>query len=92
MMTSTSGTEDEVKARIQKENSAFIQLYPVCRARQISMETKLNIFKSNVKSVFPFARETWKSTKKDFKRFTELHKYEMSQKKFRGLLAEHNIK
>jgi hypothetical protein len=53
-----SGTrrEDEVKA--------LIQLYPVWRAREIPIETKLTIFKSNVKSVLLFACETWKSTKK----------------------------
>jgi hypothetical protein len=50
MMTGTGGTEDEVKARIQKAN-AFIQLYPVWRAREISIETKLQVFKSSVKSV-----------------------------------------
>jgi hypothetical protein len=74
MMTSTHGTEDEVKGRIQKANTAFIQLCPVQRAREISIETKLKIFKSNVKSVLLFACETWKSRKKDFKRFTGLHK------------------
>jgi hypothetical protein len=75
MMTITGGTKDEVKARIQKANAAFIQLYPVWRAREISIETKLNIFKSNVKYVLVFTCETLKSTKKEyFKRFTGLHK------------------
>jgi hypothetical protein len=64
MMTSTGGTEDKVKAQIQKVNTAFIQRHPVCRAREISIETKLKIFRSNVKSVLLFACETWKSTKK----------------------------
>jgi hypothetical protein len=36
MMTDTGGTEDEVKTRIQKKNSAFIQLYPVWRVTEIS--------------------------------------------------------
>jgi hypothetical protein len=67
MMTSTGGREDEVQARILKANAAFIQLYPVWRARDISIEIKLKIFKSYVKSVPLFACETWKSTKKILK-------------------------
>jgi hypothetical protein len=67
MMTSTGGTEDEVKARIQKASAAFIQLYPVWIAREISIKTKLKIFKSNVKCVLLFVCETWKSTKKILK-------------------------
>jgi hypothetical protein len=75
MMISTGGAEDEVKTRIQKSNAAFIKLYPVWTAREISKLTKLKILKSNIKSVLLFACETWKSTKKkDFKRFTGLHK------------------
>jgi hypothetical protein len=73
MMTSTGGTEDEVKARIQEANAAFIHLCPVWRAREISIQTKLNIFKSNVKSVLLFACETWKSTKKIL-RLTDIRK------------------
>jgi hypothetical protein len=72
MATGTGGTENEGKARIQKANAAFIQLYPVWRGREVSTEKKIKIVKSNVKSVL-FACETWKSTKKDFKRFTEIH-------------------
>jgi hypothetical protein len=32
-MTGTGGTEDEVKAWIQKASAAFIQLYPVWKAK-----------------------------------------------------------
>jgi hypothetical protein len=74
MMTSIGGTENEVKAWIKKAVTAFIQLYPVWRAREISIETKLKVLKSNVKFVLLFACETWKSTKKYFKRLTDLHK------------------
>jgi hypothetical protein len=55
MMRRTGGTEDVVQAQIQKANAAFIQLYPVWRAREISIETKLKNFKSNVKSVLLFS-------------------------------------
>jgi hypothetical protein len=74
MMTSIGGTGNEVKAQIKKAVTAFIQLYPVWRAREISIETKLKVFKSNVKFVLLFACETWKYTKEYFKRLTDLHK------------------
>jgi hypothetical protein len=43
MMTSTGGTEDEVKARIQEANAAFIQLW---RAREISIQTRLKFLRA----------------------------------------------
>jgi hypothetical protein len=45
-MTGTGGTEEEGKARIQKANAAFIQLYPVWRAREILIETKLKFLRA----------------------------------------------
>jgi hypothetical protein len=66
MMTSTGTAEDEVKTRTEKANAAFIKLYPVWTAREISKLTELKILNSNVKSILLFACETWKSTKKKF--------------------------
>lgn len=56
------GATADVKMRIQKANAAFIQLYPIWRAREISMETKLRIFQTNVKAVLLYGCETWKVT------------------------------
>jgi hypothetical protein len=60
VVTTTGGTED----------AAFIQLYPVCKAKQISIKTKIKIFSSNVKSVLLYGCETWKVRKKMFKKET----------------------
>jgi hypothetical protein len=46
MMTGTGGTDDEVKAQIQKANAAFIQLYPVSRATEIAIETNIKILRA----------------------------------------------
>ena len=46
-----SGTEEDVKARIQKARVAFIMLRIIWRAKEIKLNTKLNIFNSNVKAV-----------------------------------------
>jgi hypothetical protein len=66
MTTGTGGTENEVKARIQKANAAFIQLHTVWRGREIPIDKKKKKCKSNVKSII-FACETRKSTKKILK-------------------------
>ena len=39
------------------------QLYPVWRNNNISIRTKIHIFRSNVKSVLLFGSETWKVAK-----------------------------
>ena len=45
------GTQEDVKARIQKARVAFIMLRKLWRAKQIKITTKLRISYSNVKAV-----------------------------------------
>jgi hypothetical protein len=56
------GAAEDVRACIQKANTAFIQLYPVWRAREITTTTKLRIFRTNVKAVLLCCCETLKVT------------------------------
>ena len=62
------GTEEDVKARIQKARGAFIMLRTIWRAKQIKTNTNLRIFNSNVKAVLLFGSETWRSIQKTLKR------------------------
>ena len=62
------GTEEDVKARIQKARVAFIMLRNNWSAKQIKTNTKLRIFNSNVKAVLLYGSETWRSTQKTLKR------------------------
>jgi hypothetical protein len=62
-VTKDGGTAQDVVQRIQKENGAFVQLYPVWRNNKISIRTKFCIFCSNVKAVLLYGSETWKVTK-----------------------------
>ena len=62
------GTEEDVKARIQKAIAAFIMLRRIWRAKQIKTNTKLRIFNSNVKTVLLYGSETWRSTQNTLKR------------------------
>jgi hypothetical protein len=55
------GAAEDIRARIRKANAAFIQLYPVWRAKEITTTIKLRIFTTNVKAVLLYGCETWKS-------------------------------
>ena len=62
------GTEEYVKARIQKARVAFIMLRTIWTAQHIKINTKLKIFNSNVKAVLLYGSETWRTTQKTLKR------------------------
>ena len=55
----TGGTEADIKARINKSRSAFACLNKVWNSKNLSVKTKLRLFKSNVLSVLLYGAETW---------------------------------
>ena len=57
------GTDRDLTARVGKARGAFVMLKKVWASREISLETKLRIFNSNVKAVFLYGPETWRMTK-----------------------------
>ena len=57
------GTDADVKARIGKARAAFIQLNNIWKSRELSRNTKIRLFNSNVKSVLLYGAETWRMTK-----------------------------
>ena len=64
----TGGTEEDVKARIQKARVAFIMLRKIWRAKRIKINTKMRLFNSNVKAVLLYGAETWRTTQKTLKK------------------------
>ena len=52
------GTEEDIKARIQKARGAFVTLKNIWKTSQIKTKTKIRIFNSNVKSVLLYGSET----------------------------------
>ena len=58
-----SGTDQDIKSRIEKATAAFKTLRPIWTSQVISVKTKLRIFNSNVKSVVLNVCETWRITK-----------------------------
>ena len=62
-VTADGDSEVEVQARLSKARYAFASLRTVWKAKQLSMQTKIRLFKSNVLSVLLYGAESWKVTK-----------------------------
>ncbi|BFY99655.1 hypothetical protein BsWGS_02695 [Bradybaena similaris] len=62
------GTDVDLKTRISKASAAFIQLKNIWRSRDLSIETKIRLFNTNVKSVLLYGADTWRTTKLTIKR------------------------
>ena len=63
IVSHTGGTEEDVKARINKARQAFAMLRAVWRNSNLSHNTKLRVFNTCVKSVLTYGAETWRHTK-----------------------------
>ena len=63
VVSESGGTEEDIVARIRKAQQAFVTLRSVWNSRAISLNTKLGIFNSNIKSVLLYGSETWRLTK-----------------------------
>ncbi|VDP42606.1 unnamed protein product [Schistosoma margrebowiei] len=57
------GSDADVKARIGKARAAYLQLRNIWNSRQLSTNTKVRIFNTNVKTVLLYGLETWRTTK-----------------------------
>ena len=62
IISKTSGTCEDIKARISKARHTFALLRPVSRITSLSLKTKLRIFSSIAKSVLLYRSETWQLT------------------------------
>ncbi|VDP54665.1 unnamed protein product [Schistosoma margrebowiei] len=56
------GSDADVKARIGKARTAFIQLKNIWNSKQLSTNIKVTIFNTNVKIVLLYEAETWRTT------------------------------
>ncbi|VDP11016.1 unnamed protein product [Schistosoma margrebowiei] len=57
------GSDADVKARISKARAAYLQLRNIWNSKQLSTNTKVKIFNTNVKTVLLYGAETWRTTK-----------------------------
>ncbi|VDP35372.1 unnamed protein product [Schistosoma margrebowiei] len=58
-----SGSGVDVKARIGKSRTAYLQLKNIRNSKQLSTNTKVKIPNTNFKTVLMYGAETWKTTK-----------------------------
>ncbi|VDP68575.1 unnamed protein product [Schistosoma mattheei] len=56
------GSDADVKARIGKVRAACLQLKNIWNSKQLSTNTKVRIFNTNVKTVPLYGAETWRTT------------------------------
>ena len=74
-ITKHGGAADDIKCRLGKARGAFNKLVKIWRSGQLSKNTKIRIFKSNVIAVLLYGCETWRITKRDERKLdTFLHK------------------
>ncbi|VDP37264.1 unnamed protein product [Schistosoma margrebowiei] len=57
------GSDADMKARIGKTRAAYLQLRNIWNSKQMSTNTKIRIFNTNVKTVLLYGAETWRTTK-----------------------------
>ncbi|VDO51740.1 unnamed protein product [Schistosoma margrebowiei] len=57
------GSDADVKSRIGKARAAYLQLRNIWNSKQLSTNTKVRIFNTNVKTVLLYVAETWRTTK-----------------------------
>ena len=57
----TGGTDEDIKARIQKARNAFPMMKNIWKSGNIRLQTKLRLFNSNVRSVLLYGSETWRT-------------------------------
>ncbi|VDO92612.1 unnamed protein product [Schistosoma margrebowiei] len=56
------GSGADVKARIGKARTAFLQLKNIWDSKQLSTNIKVRIFNTNAKAVLLYGAETWRTT------------------------------
>ncbi|VDP47978.1 unnamed protein product [Schistosoma margrebowiei] len=57
------GSDADMKARISKARAAYLQLKNIWKSKQLSTNTKIRIFNTNVKTLLLYGAETWRTTK-----------------------------
>ncbi|VDP08648.1 unnamed protein product [Schistosoma margrebowiei] len=63
MIDERGGSDADVKARTSKARATYLQLRNVWNSEQLSTNTRVRIFNTNVKTVLLYGAETWRTTK-----------------------------
>ncbi|VDO68680.1 unnamed protein product [Schistosoma margrebowiei] len=63
MIEEHGGSDADVKARIGKARAVYLQLKNIWNSKQLSTNTKVRIFNTNVKTLLLYGAGTWRTTK-----------------------------
>ena len=63
VVNTDGGTDEDIKSRINKVRHAFNTLHPIWNSSALSLQNKIRIFNTKVKSVLLYGSETWRTTK-----------------------------
>jgi len=64
-VTTTGGAGEDISVRLGKVQAVFCNLKNIWRNSQLSINTKLSIFRSSVLAVLLYGCETWRMIKSD---------------------------
>jgi hypothetical protein len=68
IISKRGGSDEDITARIKKAKATFSQLSPIWKSKQISLNTKISLINTDVKSVLLYGCETWKETREIWKK------------------------
>ncbi|CAM5131843.1 unnamed protein product [Natator depressus] len=71
--TSSKGRRRRRRRRIGKANAAFGRLKNIWQLKNVSLKTKLNVYKAIVIAITTYSSETWQLTKKDMQKLDTFH-------------------
>ena len=63
IVNKVGGADEDIKSRTNKARYAFNTLRPIWNSSALSLNNKIRIFNTNVKSVLLYGSETWRTTK-----------------------------
>ena len=73
VMSVEDGALSDIKARLAKARNAFSNLNSIWRTNKYSLDLKLKIYNSNVKSILMYGAETWRFVRNDFNKLNVFH-------------------
>ena len=73
LVSKDSGTQKDIRSRINKARTAFFKLSPIWKSSIYSTKTKVRLYNSNVKSVLLYGSECWRTTEGDMGKVAAFH-------------------
>ncbi|XP_048759391.2 uncharacterized protein LOC125668988 [Ostrea edulis] len=73
VISNDNGAKTDIQSRISKARTAFHRLQPIWKSQNFSINTKLKLFNSNVKSVLLYGSECWRIIQSDIQRIEAFH-------------------